>query len=49
MQESDSPVHIIRATDEGKRRNGSKIVQKVVIEENFPKLIENIYKSTYLK
>lgn len=38
MQESDSPLHIIGATRQGKERNGIKIVQKVTRQETFPKL-----------
>ena len=36
MQEIDLPLHMIGATKKGRRTNGAKIVQKVMIQENFP-------------
>ena len=36
MYEIDLPLCITGATKKGKRTNGTKIVQKVIIEENFP-------------
>lgn len=36
MQEIDLPLHIIGATKKGKRTNGAKIVQEIIIQENFP-------------